>query len=648
MSAEPTLGRLCPSEAEDDGESRREPALRPAPSPGSGRRAVLRAAPDQDLDPAAPEDRDDQSESKGKRASRFGRGRKSGQETGEREGRGARRRLLRHRGLRSPLMRRILVLNLLVIVVPVFGLLHLSQYRESLISTELEAMQIQARAFAWSLGNTASVSGLDGGERLFPDLTRSLMRVLLRDTGLRARVFDPDGALIVDSFTLTGPGGPVQVVELPPPDDGSFIGELGRTYDQIIDWLPGMAALPLYREAALQKAADYQEAALALTGESGGMARIDSNDRLRLTMAVPVQRYRQVLGALMISKDGDKISEGVRDRRRDVLIVFGVALFVSVLLSVYLAGTIARPIRRLALAAGSVRYGKGRQFEIPDFSRRRDEIGDLSEALREMTENLWTRLDAIEHFAADVAHEIKNPLTSLRSAVETVARVEEPEQQRKLMTIILDDVQRLDRLISDISDASRLDAELSRAESETVDVGRLLDALVEVHKATLGAAAEEGDGRPAPQFALSLPRGKPLLVQGLEGRLGQVFRNLIANAISFSPPDGAIRLSARREDGWAVIVVEDEGPGIPDGKLESVFDRFYSERPQGEKFGTHSGLGLSISRQIIEAHHGSIEAQNLADDLADDLPHGSGSGRAGQARTGARFIVRLPMESAAG
>ena len=536
--------------------------------------------------------------------------------------RALRERFGRHRGWRSPLMRRILALNVLVLAVPILGLLHLNQYRESLMSIELEAMGTQARAFAWSLGNTAAVGGVDGEERLFPDITRSLMRVLLGDSGLRARVFSPDGELIADSFMLTGPGGQVQVVELPPPDDGSMTGRLGRLYDHMLDWLPGIGSLPPYREAAVQKAADYEEVQQALTGDDQGLARLDDNGRMILTLAVPVQRYRKVLGALMISKDGDEIEAGVRDRRRDVLVVFGIALLVTVLLSIYLAGTIARPIRRLALAASTVRYGGRRKFEIPDFTRRNDEIGELSGALREMTESLWNRLDAIEHFAADVSHEIKNPLTSLRSAVETVARVEEPEQQRRLMSIILDDVQRLDRLITDISDASRLDAELSRAEGEAVDVCHLLEALVEVHEA--------GREEAGPQLEPNLPAGRPLIVQGLEGRLGQVFRNLISNAVSFSPPGGRIRLSARREDEEIVVSVEDEGPGLPEDNLESVFERFYSERPEGEKFGTHSGLGLSISRQIVEAHKGSIFAENRSAD--------------GAGKSGARFIVRLPVE----
>jgi two-component system sensor histidine kinase ChvG len=257
---------------------------------------------------------------------------------------------------------------------------------------------------------------------------------------------------------------------------------------------------------------------------------------------------------------------------------------------------------------------------IPDFSARGDEIGDLSGALREMTSALWQRMDAIERFAADVAHEIKNPLTSLRSAVETAARIQDPGKREKLLAIVMEDVKRLDRLISDISDASRLDAELSRIEPEPVDVGHVLGTLAEVYDVT---QAEEG-----PRIRLVLPE-EPLVVSGVEGRLVQVFRNLIANAVSFSPPDGTIRLSARQDEDAVVVTVEDDGPGIPEGKLEAIFNRFYTERPSGEKFGTHSGLGLSISKQIVDAHQGVIRAENRRD--AD--------GRV----IGARFVVRLPL-----
>ncbi|MGH6962331.1 MAG: HAMP domain-containing sensor histidine kinase, partial [Dongiaceae bacterium] len=313
------------------------------------------------------------------------------------------------------------------------------------------------------------------------------------------------------------------------------------------------------------------------------------------------QRYRQVMGALLMSSEGGAIDAAVRSVRFDILKVFGVALAITILLSLYLARTIARPIRRLAEIAERVRRGHGRQIDIPDFTRRRDEIGDLSGALRDMTAALWARMDAIERFAADVAHEIKNPLTSLRSAVETVARLEDVGQQKRLMSIILDDVERLNRLISDISDASRLDAELSRAEMGPVDIGSMLRALADLHEATMG------DG---PPLKIEIASLQSLVVHGIEGRLVQVWRNLISNAASFSPPGGSIRIAAARDGDRVRITVADDGPGIPPGKLTAIFDRFYSERPAGEKFGTHSGLGLSISKQIVEAHGGRIVAEN--------------------------------------
>ena len=527
----------------------------------------------------------------------------------------------RSRGWRSPLVRRILTINVLVLAIPVLGLMHLDQYRDSLIAAEIDSLRIQARAFSLSLGSTAVVATQVGDERLLPEVTRNLMRVLLVDTGVRARIFARSGEILADSFVLGGPGGQVQVQALPP-QDKSGLGLLRRLLNIVTQWLPGKDSFPQYHEAPVQQAGDYEEVTGALAGQSPGMVRLDRQGRLVLSVAVPVQRYRQVLGALMLSKDGAVVDAAVDDRRRDILIVCGVALAVTVLLSFYLAGAIARPIRRLALAADQVRSGKGRQFELPDFTRRGDEIGDLSDSLRAMTEALWMRLDAIEAFAADVAHEIKNPLTSLRSAVETIARVEDPEQQKKLMSIILDDVQRLDRLISDISDASRLDAELSRAETDQVDIGDLLRALV--------AVQEAGDRADAPRFVLDVVDHHDLIVPGIEGRLGQVFRNLISNAVTFSPPGGTIRLAAQRQGDDVIVSISDEGPGIPEGKLDAVFQRFYTERPAGEKFGTHSGLGLSISKQIVEAHSGTVRAENRRDP----------DGRV----CGACFVVRLPAD----
>ena len=522
---------------------------------------------------------------------------------------------------RSSLTRRILTLNVLALAIPVAGLLYLDEYRSNLVQQQLDLLRTEGELFSGALAASGVVTGPSGDEQLLPETTRSTVRRLVDISKNRARLFDATGALIADSSRLVGPSGQFEIEMLPPPESDTLITRMvRRLYDWVTGLLPQRKPLPLYRERAEQVAADYPEVLQALGGEPASALRVDRYGALMLSVAVPVQRYRQVLGAVMLTAGGEAIDAAVRDVRLSILKVFGAALGITVLLSLYLAGTIARPVHRLAEAAERVRRGQGRQKEIPDFTRRGDEIGDLSGVLREMTEALWTRMDAIEHFAADVAHEIKNPLSSLRSAVETVARMEDPAQQRRLMAIILDDVQRLDRLISDISDASRVDAELSRASKAPVEIGRILQTLAEVHEAT---AKPE-----APRMLLALPKGQPLVAPAIEGRLVQVLRNLIANAISFSPAGGTITLGARRDGRRVHIHVADQGPGIPPDKLEAIFDRFYSERPVGEKFGTHSGLGLSISRQIVEAHGGRIFAENLTD-------------ATGKVR-GARFVIILP------
>lgn len=522
---------------------------------------------------------------------------------------------------RSSLTRRILTLNVLALAIPVLGLLYLGEYRSSLVQQQLDLLRTEGELFSGALAASGVVTDPSGGEELLPETTRSTVRRLVDISKNRARLFDDTGVLIADSARLISPQGQFEIEILPPPESDTLITRLTRRlYDWVTGLLPQRKPLPLYRERPDQVAGDYPEVLQALAGEPASALRVDRNGGLVLSVAVPVQRYRQVLGAVMLTSNGDAIDAAVRDVRFSILKVFGAALAVTVLLSLYLAGTIARPVHRLAEAAEQVRRGKGRQNKIPDFTRRGDEIGDLSGVLREMTEALWARMDAIEHFAADVAHEIKNPLSSLRSAVETVARMEDQNQQRKLMAIILDDVQRLDRLISDISDASRVDAELSRADKAPVDIGRLLQTLAEVHEATAKAGA--------PRMVVGLPKGQSLIAPAIESRLVQVLRNLITNAVSFSPPGGIITLGARRDGRRMLIYVSDQGPGIPADKLDAIFNRFYTERPAGEKFGTHSGLGLSISRQIIEAHGGRIFAENLVDTSG--------------ASTGARFTIILP------
>ncbi len=521
----------------------------------------------------------------------------------------------------SPLTRKVLAVNFIAVLIPVAGFLSLGEYRDSLIETEMDALKTQGEVFAGAIGEGAIATTLSGDQILDIPPAQQIVRRLSESNAVRARLFLPDGDLAADSRLLVAGGGVIHIQVLPPPSERRPL--LDPVID-ILDWLPRRHDLPPYREAPTQNAADYREVMGALRGETSNELRQEEiSANYILSVAVPVQRYRQVLGALMLSKNGDDIDRAVRSLRLVVLQVFAGALLVTTLLSLYLAGTIARPVRRLAEAAEKVRRDIGRQnHPIPDLTGRKDEIGDLSGSFRAMTQELQAQLDAIERFAADVSHELKNPLTSLRSAVETAARVRDSKKQRQLLAIVQDDVRRLDRLITDIADASRLDAELSRAQSSEVDLAIVLTTLADMHRTT-------SSGKEAPELVLELERVTGLTVSGMEDRLVQIFHNLIGNAVSFSPPGGKIRVIAGLDGDMVETLIEDEGPGLPEGKLEAIFDRFYSERPSGEKFGTHSGLGLSISKQIVEAHRGTIRAENIP---------GPGGRPAG-----ARFIVRLPL-----
>jgi two-component system sensor histidine kinase ChvG len=543
----------------------------------------------------------------------------------------------RRRRLLSPLTRRILFLNLVGPALLGFGLLYLDDYRHGLIEAQMAALRMQARIVATALAETArpdeeGEAGID--YRLAPEIARPVLFRLMQPADGHARIFGPEGQLLADSRIVSPFGGRVLVEPLPPPRPAPAwpVRLAEDVYDRVAAMLPARVPLEVWPDAPEPRAEDFAEVMAALAGETGGTLRsYAGGGGMLITVAAPVQRFKQVLGAVMLIASGDQVEASVRDLRVDIVKLCLAAMLVTALASLYIAGTITRPILRLAAATARVRRGQairgrgaagGARPAIPDLRARNDEIGDLSGALVEMTEALWQRLDAIERFAADVAHEIKNPLTSLKSAVETASRVADPARREKLLQIIVDDVQRIDRLIGDIAGASRLDAELSRAPGESVDIGRLLETLAEIHAATAGPSD--------PPLALDLPPGVQLRVVGIEDRLGQVLRNLIANASSFSPPGGRIALSARRDGETVEIAVADEGPGIPPDRLERIFERFYSARPEGEKFGTHSGLGLSISRQIVTAHGGSIAATNVVD--AD--------GRIG----GARFVIRLPAE----
>ncbi len=522
--------------------------------------------------------------------------------------------------LRS-LTARVLAVNMVAVVILAFGLLYLDRYKQNLIDSHLDSLAIQGGIFAAALGEAAVTTNLAAGQDTLTALARPMVRRLAVPARLRARLFAANGDLIADSQFVGMVRGEVEVAPLPPPRDGGALTALVDAYDWLVGLVTTGREYPEYVDPPNARAADFAEAQRALGGERTRIVRSGADDGVVLSVAVPVQRYKQVLGALMVTAGSAEIEESLREVRTEILSVLGFVLVIIVALSLWLAGTIARPMRRLAAAAQSVGAGAGEAGDIPDLTSRGDEIGNLSGALRDMTAALRARIDAIEGFAADVAHEIKNPLTSLRSAVETASKVEDPVKQRRLMAVILDDVQRLDRLISDISDASRLDAELGRARLGRVDLSGLLAILVEVEQTAADSRAAE-----APRLILDLPPAGPVAVRGIEDRLAQVFRNLIANAVSFSPPGGEIRIAVRVERKNALVIIEDQGPGLPEGKFEAIFNRFYTERPAGEKFGTHSGLGLSISRHIVEAHRGRIWAENMVAD-----------GRV----SGARFTVRL-------
>ncbi len=369
----------------------------------------------------------------------------------------------------------------------------------------------------------------------------------------------------------------------------------------------------------------------ALTGTSVPIVRINDKGELVVSVAVPIQRMRAVLGVLLLSTRGGDIDNIVAAERWGIVRVSLFAAAVTIVLSMILANTIAGPVQRLAAAAERVRHSVKARTEIPDFTDRTDEIGHLSGALRDMTSALYRRIDAIESFAADVTHELKNPLTSLRSATETLPLAKTEESRDRLMEIIQHDVRRLDRLISDISDASRLDAELAREDAKAVDMADLLRTTV-----SLFNDIHRDD---TPEVVLDIayaPGARPYRVMGHDSRLSQVIINLLDNAISFSPPGGRVAVVARRIGPDIQIAVEDEGPGIPDENLERIFERFYTDRPQ-ENFGQNSGLGLNISRQIVVAHGGRLHAEN-----GPPAGVGRGKGDGGDGRGGARFVIRLP------
>jgi two-component system sensor histidine kinase ChvG len=513
--------------------------------------------------------------------------------------------------LRSPLTRRIILFNALALVFLITGVLTVESHRMGLIDERLASIRQQGKIIASTL---AEYTANEERNAINLDEAEPLLRQLVAPTQLRARLYGTDGKLAIDTRDLLARN----IVEVSPLPALDFRSRADQIWHRIYDGVMGVrpfARLAPYFEAG-RDGRVYSEVNAALNGETATAQRVDDQNRLVLSVAVPVQRFKAIGGVLLVSTEGGDIDAILRAERATLIEVFLVALLVMLISSLYLAGAIAEPIRRLAVAAERVRRGRMGRETMPAMPERNDEIGDLAASLSDMTKALYHRIDAIESFAADVAHELKNPLTSLKSAIEMLDRSDSGRRDQ-LFAIIQNDVRRIDRLISDISDASRLDAELSRETSGPVDLRRLLTTLVDIYR------------------MLGLPRGvtldlclppdaTPLTVFGRDERLGQVFRNLIDNAISFSPEHGQVTLAATTGDVSARVSIEDQGPGIPPQNRETIFTRFYTERPGEHGFGNNSGLGLSIARQILAGLGGRVWAEDGAEG-------------------GARFIVELPL-----
>ncbi|MGJ4890962.1 stimulus-sensing domain-containing protein [Bradyrhizobium sp. HKCCYLS3077] len=547
----------------------------------------------------------------------------------------------------SSLTRRIVSLNIAGLLALVASILYLSQFRAGLIDARAQSLLVQAEIIAGAIAASATVQtntitidperllDLKPGESygapdeyspldfpINPERVAPVLRTLISPTKTRARIYDPNGGLLLDSRNLEN----VLRFDLPPPSSEKP-GFVERALISVRTWL-NRGDLPLYREYGPENGNGYEEVSDALKGQKRSMVRVNSRGEVIVSVAVSVQRSRTIHGALMLSTQGDDIDQMVTAERLAILKVGGVASAVMIVLSLLLASTIAGPVRRLADSAERVRRRIKTRVEIPDFTRRRDEIGHLSGALRDMTDALYARIEAIEMFAADVAHELKNPLTSLRSAVETLPLARNDNSRARLLAVIEHDVKRLDRLISDISDASRLDAELQRQDMTLVDLRRLLNTLTSVANET------KKNGTDVAVEVRFEGRGvnDTFSVPGHDSRLGQVISNLLSNAQSFSEAGGKVRITCRRVRSEIEITVDDDGPGIREDALQRIFERFYTDRPH-QGFGQNSGLGLSISKQIIDAHGGRIWAENRPGPVdADGNPTSAG----------ARFIVRLP------
>ncbi|MDE2301297.1 MAG: sensor N-terminal transmembrane domain-containing protein [Sphingomonadales bacterium] len=495
---------------------------------------------------------------------------------------------------------RILVFNVIALGLLAASLFYIDNYRRQLLGERFQRARSETEIAAVVLSEVA------------PQERLALLGAIGASQHLRLRVYNRAGRLVADSFSVT-PG----TVTFTDPAREPLLTRFARGLDRAVDVLVGAPSVPPYAEPAIDRAQAWPEIVAARHSGHTEIRQRYARDR---TPVITAASRLGSHGAMLLSlRHAPDVTQNVRDARQTLGLAVGAALLLSVLLSLFLARTIVQPLRLLVRAAVRVRLGRDRAVVVPRLPERGDEIGLLARAVSDMTAALRQRIDAVESFAADVAHELKNPLASLRSALESLEKVEDAGLRRQLGAIAAHDVTRIDRLVTEIADASRIDAQLSRVQFEPVDVAALAEALVGARMRRPGARAT---------IHMQGPGGAAALVAGDAARLERVFDNLLDNAESFSPSGGVIRLIVAVEAGRVIAEVIDEGPGIPEEARERVFERFHSLRPAGEDFGDHSGLGLAIARTIVEAHGGRLTAQDRGDGAS-----------------GARLRVELPART---
>ncbi len=510
--------------------------------------------------------------------------------------------------------RKILVINLIILLIPIVGIFWLTTYRQTLIDAEYKYLETQAKQLAVAISEGAILQDNYSSSVPFSlNIIQNIIHRATEDNDIHIRVWDRDG-----EFLLSNANRRQAIFDKKNlPEIGSFSYFYQKIKRRLFNFLADIAwsredisskpPSELYTKPVFLE--EPQEVKEALSGETKRMMLSPSYNEAKavLSIATPIQRYRHTYGAVQILMPTKDIDNSLSTLYFQFIIIFTIAILTTVMLSYWLGKTIAKPIYKLATAANNIRLQNNRKQNIPDLSYRQDEIGVLSTSLRHMTSSLWDRMDAIERFAADVAHEIKNPLTSLKSAVETIRLAKKDEQKQMLLKIIEHDVDRIDRLISDISDASRLDSELSKENADPVNIVELCSNIVAHYKDT-------NIDKVNISF-VNKTKKQEIIVLGHKDRFAQVVHNLIDNAISFSPAGGNIFVNIIMHSSGDNIEVQvvDEGQGIPKGAEEKIFQRFYSERPNNEGFGNHSGLGLSISRQIAQSYGGSLTAENSKD-----------------------------------